>query len=164
MFPFSPLGNHLLDSFLQMISPGFLSHSPVAKQMAVIIPSGKSSSSHWKVTCVPGIAGTEWSLMVPFHGGDSGTVQFIGAVSWKNKFLYNQELNSRVVGGSVGNDVHSIASGSGLHINVLSHVTIVTGNTYSTSHWMVTEDPGNLLETGPKASFMGLVNTVQPPA
>ncbi len=64
----------------------------------------------------------------------------------------------------MGSDVHSIASGFGLHISVLSHITIVTGNTYSTSHRMVTEDPGNLLETGPKASFMGLVNTVQPPA
>ncbi len=55
---------------------------------------------------------------MPFCGGDSGAVQFIGAVRRKNKFLYNQELNSRVVGGSVGSNVHSIASGSGLHISV----------------------------------------------
>ncbi len=41
-------------------------------------------------------------------------------------------------------DVHSIASGSGLHISVTSHVTIVTADTYPASHWMVTVDPGNL--------------------
>ncbi len=62
---------------LQTISPVFLSHSPVARQVAVIMPSGNSLSSHWKVTCVPGIAGTECSLIVPFHGGDSETMQFI---------------------------------------------------------------------------------------
>ena len=56
-------------------------------------------------------------------------------------------------------NVHSIASGSGLHISVPSHVTIVTADTYPASHWMVTVDPDNLLETGPKAPFMGLVNT-----
>ena len=61
-------------------------------------------------------------------------------------------------------DVHSIASGSGLHISVLSHVTIVTADTYPASHWMVTVDPDNLLETGPKAPFMGSVNTGQLPA
>ncbi len=60
-------------------------------------------------------------------------------------------------------DVHAIASGSGLHISVPSHVTIVTADTYSVSHWIVTADPGNLLKTGPKAPFMGLVNTGQPP-
>ncbi len=52
-------------------------------------------------------------------------------------------------------DVHSIASGSGLHINVLpSHVTIVTADTYPASHWMVTVDPGNLLVVGPKAIYI----------
>ncbi len=62
-------------------------------------------------------------------------------------------------------DVHSIAAGSGLHISVPSHVTIVSGDIiYPASHWMVTVDTGNLLETGPKAPFMGLVNTGQPPA
>ncbi len=71
---------YLLGSFLQTISPGFLSHSPVARQVAVIIPSGNSPSLHWKVTCVPGIAGTELSLIVLFCGEDSWTVQFIGAV------------------------------------------------------------------------------------
>ncbi len=60
-------------------------------------------------------------------------------------------------------DVHSIASGSGLHISVPSHVTIVTTGTYPTSHWMVTVDPGNLLETGPNAPFTGSVNSGQPP-
>ena len=60
-------------------------------------------------------------------------------------------------------DVHSIASGFGLHISVPSHVTIVTADTYPASHWMVTVDPGNLLETGPNAPFVGLVNTEQPP-
>ena len=60
-------------------------------------------------------------------------------------------------------NVHSIASGSGLHISVPSHVTIVTADTYPVSHWMVTVDPGKLLETGPKAPFMGLVNTGQLP-
>ncbi len=61
----------------------------------------------------------------------------------------------------MGNDVHS---GSELHISVTSHVTIVTADTYPTSHWMVTVDPDNLLETDPNTPFMGLVNTGQPPA
>ncbi len=43
------------------------------------MPSGDSPSSHWKVTCVPGIAGTECSLMVPFCGGGNEAVQFIGS-------------------------------------------------------------------------------------
>ncbi len=60
-------------------------------------------------------------------------------------------------------DVHSIASGSGLHISVTSHVTIARADTYPTAHWMVTVDPGNLLVGGPKAPFMGLVNTGQSP-
>ncbi len=60
-------------------------------------------------------------------------------------------------------DVHSIVSGSGLHISVPSHVTLVTADTYPASHWMVTVDPGNLLEST-KDPFMGLVNTGQPPA
>ena len=64
-----------------MISPGLLSHSPVARQVAVIIPSGNSPLSHWKVTGVPGRAGNAWSpMMVPFCGGNNGAVQFIGAV------------------------------------------------------------------------------------
>ncbi len=76
-----------------------------------------------------------------------------------------KSLNSRVVGVGVViiSDVHSIASGSGLHISVPSHVTIVTADTYPASHWMVAVDPGNLPETGPKAPFMGLVNTGQLP-
>ncbi len=78
-------------------------------------------------------------------------------------FVYNQELNSRVVGVGVGSNVHSIASGSGLHISVPSHVTIVTADTYPASHWMVTVDPGNLVETGLNAPFMGSINTGQPP-
>ncbi len=76
---------------------------------------------------------------------------------------YNQELNSRVVGVGVVSDVHSITSGSGLHISASAHVTIVTADTYPSSHWMVTVDPGNLLATGPKAPFMGLVNAGQLP-
>ena len=77
-----------------------------------------------------------------------------------------KSLNSRVVGVGVviNSDVHSIASGSGLHISVPSHVTIVTADIYPASHWMVTVDPDNLLETGPKAPFMGLINTGQLPA
>ncbi len=74
-----------------------------------------------------------------------------------NISIHSHELNSRVVGVGVVSDVHSIASGSGLHISVPSHVTLVTS-----SHWIVTVDPGNLLETGPNAPFMGLVNTAQP--
>ncbi len=103
--------------------------------------------------------------MVPLCSGDSAAVQFIGAVREKKflSFCITQELNSRVVGGSVGSDVHSIASGSGLHISVPSHVTIATGDTYPASHWMVTMDPGNLLETSPKAPFTGLVKTGQLP-
>ncbi len=69
---------NLLSSILQTISSGFLSHSPVARQVAVNIPSANSPSSHLKVNCVPGIAGTECSLMLPFLGGCSGAVQFIG--------------------------------------------------------------------------------------
>ncbi len=61
-------------------------------------------------------------------------------------------------------DVHSIASGSGLHISVLSHITLVTADTYPASHLMVTVDPGKLLETGTKDPFMGLVNIGQPSA
>ena len=76
---------------------------------------------------------------------------------------YNQELNSRVVGVGVVSNVHSIASGSGLHISVPSHVTIVTADTYPVSHWMVTVDPGNLLVGGPNAPFIGSVNTGQFP-
>ena len=58
-------------------------------------------------------------------------------------------------------DVHSIASGSGFHISVPSHVTIITADTYPASHWMVTVDPGKLLVVGPNTPFMGLVNTGQ---
>ncbi len=63
-------------------------------------------------------------------------------------------------------DVHSIASGSGLHISVPSHVTIyiVTADIYPAPHWMVTVYPGKLLVVGPKALFMGSVNTEQLPA
>ncbi len=61
-------------------------------------------------------------------------------------------------------DVHSIASGSGLHINVLpSHVTIAIADTYPASHFIVTVDPRNLLESGTNDPFTGLVNTGQPP-
>ena len=75
------------------------------------------------------------------------------------------DLNSRVVGGGSVVDLHSIFSGSGLHISVLStQFTIVTGELKSASHWMVTVDPGNLLVTGPKAPFVRLVrSTGQPP-
>ncbi len=75
--------------------------------------------------------------------------------------MHNQKNLQGVGGGSVGN-VHSI-SGSGLHISVLSHVTITIADTYPASHWMVTVDPGNLLETSPNAPFVGLVNIRQPP-
>ena len=71
-----------------------------------------------------------------------------------NRIHVYQKLNSRVVGVGVVSDVHSIASGSGLHISVPSHVTLVTTDTYPASHWMVTVDPGNLLETGTKTPFM----------
>ncbi len=81
----------------------------------------------------------------------------------QNKYCIQQELNSRVVGVGVVSDVHSIASGSGLHISVPSHVTIVTADTYPASHWMVTVDPGKLLVVGPNAPFMGLVNIGQLP-
>ena len=65
---------------LQTIFSVFLPHSPVARQVAVIMPSRNSPSSHLKATCVPGIAGTECSpMMVPFHGGGSGAVQLIGS-------------------------------------------------------------------------------------
>ncbi len=57
-------------------------------------------------------------------------------------------------------NVHSIASGSGLHISVLSHVI---ADAYPSSHWMDTVDPGNLLVTSPSTPFIGLVNTGQPP-
>ena len=67
-----------LDSLLQIISAGFLSHCPVARQVTVIIPSGNRPASHWKVTAVPGIAGTEWLLMLPLCGGSSWVVQSIG--------------------------------------------------------------------------------------
>ncbi len=67
-----------LVSLLQTISAGFLSHSPVLRQVTVNIPSGNSPSEHWNVTRVSGRAGTEWSMMMPFCGGDSGGVQFIG--------------------------------------------------------------------------------------
>ncbi len=50
---------YLLGSILHTISSGFLSHSPVTRQVAVNIPPGNSSCLQWKVTCVPGIAGTE---------------------------------------------------------------------------------------------------------
>ncbi len=62
-------------------------------------------------------------------------------------------------GGSVV-DLHLIASGSVLHVSVSSHVNIMPGNEYPRSHRMVTVDDGNLLETGPKAPFMGLVRLV----
>ncbi len=77
-----------------------------------------------------------------------------------------KSLNSRVVGVGVViiSDVHSIASGSGLHISVPSHVTIVTADIYPVSHWMVTVDPGKLLVVGPNTPFMGSVNTGQLPA
>ncbi len=75
-----------------------------------------------------------------------------------------KSLNSRVVGVGVVSDVHSIAAWSGLHISVLSHVTIVTADTYPASHWMVTVDPDNLLETSPNSPFMRFNNTGQPPA
>ena len=64
----------------------------------------------------------------------------------------------------MGIDIHSIASGSALQISASAHVTIVTADTYPASHWMVTVDPGNLLEAGPNTPFMGSVNTGQPPA
>ena len=60
--------------------------------------------------------------------------------------------------------VHSIASGSGLHISVLSHVTIVTADKYPASHWIVTMDPGKLLVVGPNAPFMGWSTQGQLPA
>ncbi len=64
-------------------------------------------------------------------------------------------------GDVVGDPLHS---GFELHINVPSHVTIVTADTYPASHWMVTVDPGNLLETGPNAPFVTFISTGQPPA
>ena len=78
-----------------------------------------------------------------------------------NISIHSHKLNSRVVGVCVVSDVHSIASGSGLHMSVPSHVTIVTVDTYPASHWMVIVDPGKLLVVGPNTPFMGLVNTGQ---
>ncbi len=75
-----------------------------------------------------------------------------------------KSLNSQIVGVGVVSDVHSIASGFGLHISVLSHVTIVTADIYPASHWIVTMDPGKLLVVGPNTPFMGSVNTGQLPA
>ena len=97
---------------------------------------------------------------IPWWGQWSSTVHWSCEVKKHIKFLFSQELNSR---GSVGSDVHAIASGSGLHISVLSHVTVTRAGIYLASHWMVTVDPGNLLETDPNAPFMRLVNTGQPP-
>ncbi len=149
-----------------MISPGLLSHSPVARQVTVIFPSGNSPLSHWKVTCVPGIAGTEGSLMVPFCGEGSGAVQFIGEAGEIISFHTIKSLfNLRVVGGGWVSGVHSIPSGSGLHISVPSQVkiTVLIADTYPSTHWIVTVDPGNLLRTGPNVPFMGSVKTRQPP-
>ena len=103
--------------------------------------------------------------MVPFLGeGSSEAMQFIGGAGDKDKLPYNQELNSRVVGGGVvGDPLQSKVSGSGLHISSSSHVTIVTGFSYPETHWMITVDSCNLLETGPKATFVRLVSTGQPP-
>ena len=71
--------------------------------------------------------------------------------------MHDEEINLRGVGGDeVISNLHSKVSGFGLHISVPSHVTIVTTDTYPASHWIVIVDPGNLLETGPKAPFMGL--------
>ena len=79
-----------LDSFLHTISAGFLSHSPVLKQVTLNIPSGNSPSEHWNTTRVLGRAGTEWSLMMPSCGGDSGAVQFIGGAEI---IIINQHLH-----------------------------------------------------------------------
>ena len=75
----------------------------------------------------------------------------------------NYYYDSRVVGEGWVSWLHSVVSGSGLHISVLSHVTTETADTYPASHWMVTMDFGNLLDTGPKAPFVELVNIGQPP-
>ncbi len=82
----------------------------------------------------------------------------------RSKHIYTyKQIDSRVVGGGWVSWLHSVVSGSGLHISVLSHVTTVTADTYPASHWMVTMDSGNLLDTCTKALFVELVNTGQPP-
>ena len=52
--------------------------------------------------------------------------------------------------------LHSIASGSGLHITVSKHITILTEGIYPASHWRVAVDPANLLVKN-KAPLVGLV-------
>ena len=59
--------------------------------------------------------------------------------------------------------LHSIASGSGLHITVSKHITILTEGLYPVSHWRVAVDPDNLLVNELNTPLVGLVNTGQPP-
>ncbi len=59
--------------------------------------------------------------------------------------------------------VHSIASGSGLHITVSKHITILTEDIYPASHWRVAVDPDNLLVNELNTPLMWLVKyAVQP--
>ena len=97
--------------------------------------------------------------MVPFCGEDSRAVHLIGRagiiVRSKHIIMHlqaNYYYGSRVVGDGWVSWLHSVVSGSGLHISVLSHVTTETADTYPASHWMVTMDFGNLLDTGFKGS------------
>ena len=52
--------------------------------------------------------------------------------------------------------LHSIVSGSGLHITVSKHITKLTEGIYPVSHWRVAVDPANLL-VNEKAPWVGLV-------
>ncbi len=67
------------------------------------------------------------------------------------------------MGGGAVSGVHSIASGSTLHISVSKHINIVEEGLYPASHMRVAVDPGNLLVNVLKAPLVGLVNTGQTP-
>ena len=68
------------------------------------------------------------------------------------------------MGGGVVGGLQSIASGSGLHINVSKHITILTEGICPASHWRVAVDPDNLLVNKLNAPLVGLVKFAgQPP-
>ena len=59
--------------------------------------------------------------------------------------------------------LHSIASGSGLHITVSKHITILTEGLYPGSHWRVAVYPGSLLVNELNTPLVGLVKLGQSP-
>ena len=78
--------------------------------------------------------------------------QWSSAVHWRGCNYYHQStssctalINSLLVGGGWVSGLHSIALGSGLHISVSKHITILIEGLYPVSHWRVAADPGNLL-------------------